>query len=147
MAPRWLNRRWPCRPVASTLLELISRSPMSHVPRDRVPLTGLHVHQPVPLEPDLEGLATALAEESAEGHTGLEGLPDVSLVGDVGPRVDDQRILRADPQYDGRSVGHDGRLPVPLDGRGEQPVALRGAAQSGEGRARPEPGIRREQIA
>src|SRR5690606_14964211 len=99
IAPRWLNRRRPGVTTARIIFELISSNPMSHVPRDRVPLTGLHVDQPVALEADLERLAAALAEHRAERHTGLQRLPQVPPVGHIGARVDGQRVLRADPQH------------------------------------------------
>src|SRR5689334_15080587 len=132
IAPRWLNRRWPGMTVASTILELISRKGMSHIPGDRVALAGLDVHQAVALESDLEGLAAALAHERPERHAGLEGLVEVALVGDVGAGVHGQRVLVADAQHDGRAVGHDRGLAVALHGRGEQAVALARAAQAGE---------------
>ena len=53
----------------------------------------------------------------------------------------------AHPQHHRRAVRRDRRLAVALDGRGEQPVALGGAAQPGEGRAGPQPGVGREQVA
>ena len=51
--------------------------------------------------------------QRAERHTRLEVLPQFALVGDVGARVDLQRVLGADPQHHRRPVGHDRRLAVP----------------------------------